>query len=68
MAAGADPKARDAAGKTPWDLAPKDSNAYWLLGDPKARNSSGQTPWDNAKDNDALKGSDAYWRLNDARF
>ena len=36
--------------------------------DPKARNATGKTPWDHAKDNEALKGSDAYWRLNDARF
>ena len=36
--------------------------------DPKARNEDGMTPWDCAKDNEALKGSDAYWRLNDARF
>ena len=36
--------------------------------DPKARNKPGKTPWDNAKDNEALKGSAAYWRLNDARF
>ena len=36
--------------------------------DPKARNANAMTPWDHAKDNEALKGSDAYWRLNDARF
>ena len=29
---------------TPWDLAPKGSNAYWLLGDPKARDERGATP------------------------
>ena len=32
-----------------------------------ARNAAGQTPWDLAQENEALKGSDAYWRLNDAR-
>ena len=36
--------------------------------DPMARNAAGETPWDLAKANKALKGSDAYWRLNDARF
>ena len=36
--------------------------------DPEARNKAGKTPWDYAKDNEALKGSDVYWRLNDARF
>ena len=33
-----------------------------------ARNARGETPWDVAAENEALKGSDAYWRLNDARF
>ena len=36
--------------------------------DPTARNAAGQTPWDLAEANEALKGSDTYWRLNDARF
>ena len=31
-------------------------------------NEEGKTPWDLAKDNDQLKGTDAYWALNDARF
>ena len=35
---------------------------------PAARNAAGETPWDLAEENEALKGSDAYWRLNDARF
>ena len=36
--------------------------------DPTMRNAAGETPWDLADANEALKGSDAYWRLNDARF
>ena len=32
------------------------------------RNAAGETPWDLARDNEALKGSDSYWRLNNARF
>ena len=36
--------------------------------DPSARDKSGKSPWDYAKDNEALKGTDAYWRLNDLRF
>ena len=36
--------------------------------DPKARAENGVTPWDLAKDREPLKGSDAYWRLNEARF
>ena len=35
---------------------------------PMARNAAGRTPWDLAQENDALKGTGAYWRLNDARF
>ena len=35
---------------------------------PKARTVEGKTPWDFAQDNEALKGSDAFWRLNEARF
>ena len=33
-----------------------------------ARNANGETPWDLAQENEALRESDAYWRLNDARF
>ena len=33
-----------------------------------ARNGSGRTPWDLAEENKVLRESDAYWRLNDARF
>lgn len=36
--------------------------------DPKARDKDGKTPWDYAKDNKSIKGSEAYWRLHDARF
>ena len=36
--------------------------------DPTVRNAAGETPWDRARDNEALQQSDAYWRLNDARF
>ena len=36
--------------------------------DAAARNAAGKTPGDLAQANEALQGSDAYWRLNDARF
>ena len=36
--------------------------------DAKARTKAGETPWDLAKENNAIKGTDAYWRLNDERF
>ena len=31
--------------------------------DPNARDRNGKTPWDLVQVNDALKGSDAYWRF-----
>ena len=36
--------------------------------DPGARTEAGETPWDLAQENDALEGTDALQRLNDARF
>ena len=36
--------------------------------DPAARDDAGKVPFDYAKDNEALKGTDAYWLLNDGRF
>ena len=36
--------------------------------DPKARDEDGKTPWDYIQKNDALKNTEAYWRLNEARF
>lgn len=54
--AGADPSARDIYGYTPFDYT------------------NGNTPYDPsifpdyAKGNEALRGTDAYWQLNEARF
>ena len=36
--------------------------------DASARDPNGKTPWDYAQENEALRGTDAYWLLNDARF
>ena len=36
--------------------------------DPGARDEEGKTPFDYAKDNEALRGTDAYWWLNEGRF
>ncbi len=36
--------------------------------DPNALDFDGKIPWDYAKENEALKGTDAYWRLNELRF
>ena len=79
LVAGTDLEARDEDGNTPLHLAtaalfgnPGPAiNALLDAGaDATARNAAGQTPWDLAQEteNDELRGSDAYWRLNDARF
>ena len=75
LAAGADLAARDTEGQTALHLAAEFSDnpavveALLAVGaDATARDGEGQTPWDLVQENEALKGSDVYWRLNDARF
>ena len=67
--------AGDAAGQTPLHLAAlKNENPAVVEAlldggaDPKARSEDGRLPFDFAKSNEALKGTDVYWRLNEARF
>ena len=36
--------------------------------DAKAKNKEGKTPWDLAQGNEGLKGTKAYWALNDAQY
>ena len=36
--------------------------------EPGARTESGEMPFDYAKNNKAVRGTNAYWRLNEARF
>ena len=36
--------------------------------DASVKDKDGKTAWDLAQDNEALKGTDAYWMLNDARY
>ena len=75
LRSGADPKARAGAGWTPLHVAAGSTENPAVItvlldagADPKARAENGVTPWDLAKDREPLKGSDAYWRLNEARF
>ena len=72
---GADPNLQDGSGKTPLhtalagfaDLPVVDallnSGANAGLSDDQ-----GVTPWDLAQEYEALKGTNTYWRINDARF
>ena len=73
--AGADSGARGEDGMTPLHYAamlnanPSVIKALIEAGaDPAARDENGFTPFDYAKDNDALKGTEAYWLLNEGRF
>ena len=72
--AGADPGVRDERGWTPLHWAarsnPEPSVIAALIeggADPAARDEDGKFPFDFAKGG-ALRGTDVYWRLNDARF
>ena len=75
LQSGADIKVRDKSGETPLHHAAEGSKNLAVLmallnagANPKARDKDGKTPWGYDKDNKALKESDAYRRLNDARF
>ena len=72
---GADVKARTDSGFTPLHYAawfskePKVVLVLLELGaDPKARTSGGKTPFDLIQENADLKGTEAYWKLNDLRY
>ena len=72
---GADVNARNERGYTPlYRTARYIHNPAVITALMKARaianatSNNGETPFDLAKTNDAIKGSDAYWALNDARF
>ena len=72
---GSDPNARMEYGETPLHAAAMmNENPAVLVAlldggaDPIARDDDDQTPWDYAKENESLKGTTAYWCLNDARW
>ena len=73
--AGADLKARGKFGWTPLHLAAAYSKTSSVVAalldagaDPKAKDAVGRIPWDLISHDSTLKGTDAYWRLNEARF
>ena len=71
LAAGADVNARGEYGRTPLHSAARFNENPAMIealleagADVNARDKNGGTPWDLAQENEALKGSDAYLRLN----
>ena len=74
LAAGGNPGARDDVGHTPLHTAARYSKPAVITAliesgaDPGVRDGWGATPFDYAKDNEALRGTDAYWLLNEGRF
>ena len=72
---GAEVGARDEEEATPLHFAAARSEAPAVVemlldagANAIARDKHGKVPWDYARTNPALKGTDVYWRLNEARF
>ena len=72
---GADPNARTEYSETPLHFAAMgNANPAVIVAlldggaDPIALDDGDDTPWDHANDNESLKGTTAYWCLNDAQW
>ncbi len=72
---GAKVNARDEDGSTPLHIAVLLSKTPAVLSAlldagaaPAVKDKKGKTPWDHIGADSPLKGTDAYWRLNDGRF
>ena len=75
LSSGAKVDTRDDTGATPLHLAASNSAVPAVIevlldagADAAAKDAQGRLPWDHARSNPALKGTDIYWQLNDARF
>ena len=74
LSAGANIETRTREGATPLHRAaaystPGGITALLKAGaNGKAKDKNGKTPFDLAKDNEQLKGTEAYWLLNEARY
>ena len=75
LANGADVQARTEDGWTPLHKAVRYSKAPKVVmtlldagADPKAKTNDGKTAFDLMQENKKLKGTDAYWRLNDMQY
>ena len=75
LKAGADVNAKDTDGWTALMWAAwksQDLRVITILlkagADGKEKSNEGKTAFDYAQDNEKLKGTDAYWKLNEARY
>ena len=73
--AGAGPEARNEDGMTPLHIAAALNDNPGVItrlvelgADGKAKTADGKTAWDLAQDNEALRGTKAWWLLNEFRF